>query len=140
FPWTDSFADARNESIKQSTGDWIFWLDADDTLPAISGEAIREAVRNAPPAVGGFVVPVQFVEDGPGAGTRVDHVKLFRNIQGLQFEGRIHEQILRPLTSRGWQIARCGAVVLHSGYDTSPEGQERKRVRDYHLLELDLKD
>src|SRR3979411_386218 len=32
FPWVDSFAAARNESLKHATGDWIFWLDADDRL------------------------------------------------------------------------------------------------------------
>src|SRR6185369_12826459 len=29
FPWVDSFAAARNESVRHATGDWIFWLDAD---------------------------------------------------------------------------------------------------------------
>ena len=75
----------------------------------------------------------------PGAGTRVDHVKLFRNVPGLAFEGRIHEQILGPLRKHG-EIARIDAVVLHSGYDTTDEGQKKKRVRDFKLLELDLKE
>src|SRR5438067_7633994 len=30
FPWCDSFAAARNESLKHATGDWILWLDADE--------------------------------------------------------------------------------------------------------------
>jgi FkbM family methyltransferase len=32
FPWVDSFAAARNESLRHATGEWIFWLDADDRL------------------------------------------------------------------------------------------------------------
>src|SRR5205085_1992383 len=74
------------------------------------------------------------------SGTRVDHVKLFRNLPGLAFEGRIHEQILPALRERGGQIARINAVVLHSGYDTTPEGQARKRARDAKLLKLDLEE
>lgn len=141
FPWCEDFAAARNASLTGATGDWILWIDADDTIPPVSGEAILEAVRNAPEEVVGFVIPVQFVDDGsPGAGTRVDHVKLFRNRPGLAFEGRIHEQILPALVATGGLIARCGAVVLHSGYDTSPEGQARKRERDRTILELDLQD
>ena len=28
FHWVDSFAAARNESLRHARGDWIFWLDA----------------------------------------------------------------------------------------------------------------
>ena len=138
--WSDSFAEARNASIKGASGKWIFWMDADDTIEPRSAEAILNSAINAPKNVVGFVVPVQFVTEGVGSGTRVDHVKLFRNISGLKFEGRIHEQILASLRPHG-EIARLdGAMVLHSGYDTSPEGQAKKRMRDEKLLALDLAD
>lgn len=140
FEWCDDFSAARNASLAEASSDWVFWMDADDTLPPDCGDAIVDAARNAPPDVHGFIVPVQFVNDGPGAGTRVDHVKLFRNLPGVRFEGRIHEQILGTLRSHGGLIGRCPAHVLHSGYDTSPEGQTKKRARDEKLLKLDLED
>ena len=141
FPWTDSFAAARNESLRHARGKWIFWMDADDTLPWQCGEALLTAALNAKKEIAGFVVPVQFVEsDGSPNGTRVDHVKLFRNLPGLAFEGRIHEQILGSLRQAGGEIARSEAYVLHSGYDTSPEGQAKKRKRDAKLLRLDLEE
>lgn len=138
--WPDSFAEARNESLKHATGRWIFWLDADDTLPLECGEKIVEAAIDAPKSVVGFVVPVRFVDDGPSAGVRVDHVKLFRRLPGAVFEGRIHEQILGNLRRPGTTIARLDAYVMHSGYDTSQEGQAKKRKRDEKLLKLDLRD
>ena len=141
FAWCDSFAAARNEALRHASGDWIFWIDADDTVPPETGEAVRRAAQEAPDEVVGFVIPVQFVEDGStAAGTRVDHIKLFRNLPGLTWEGRIHEQILASLRKTGRQIGRLDAVVLHSGYDTSPEGQAKKRSRDERLLQLDLQD
>ena len=146
FPWTNSFSEARNHSLAQASGAWCFWMDADDTLTWESGEAIVHAALTAPPQVVGFIVPVQFVEDNQegnkvAGGTRMDHVKLFRRLPGLAFEGRIHEQILpslRRVAGPQSDLARCGAVVLHSGYDTSPEGQARKRERNATLLALDL--
>ena len=138
--WPDSFAKARNESLSHATGDWIFWLDADDVLPFSSGEAVLHAAINAGPEITGFVVPVQFVEEGPNAGTKVDHVKLIRNYPGIHFEGRIHEQILSSIRSHGGELVRLNAVVLHAGYDTSTKGQANKRERDWHLLDLDLQD
>src|SRR5438105_10083516 len=32
FPWVDNFAAARNAALEHATGDWIFWMDADDRL------------------------------------------------------------------------------------------------------------
>lgn len=138
FPWTESFSEARNESLKYAKSRWIFWMDADDTLPRASAEAILRGAVSAQPNVAGFVVPVRFVDGGATGGTQVDHVKLFRNLPGVRFEGRIHEQILSSLRVTGGQIARLDAVVLHSGYDTSPAGQAKKRVRDERLLMMDL--
>jgi glycosyltransferase involved in cell wall biosynthesis len=32
FPWIDDFAAARNEALSHATGDYAFWLDADDVV------------------------------------------------------------------------------------------------------------
>ena len=32
FPWIDDFAAARNEALSHATGDYVFWLDADDVV------------------------------------------------------------------------------------------------------------
>ncbi|MGC4044723.1 MAG: glycosyltransferase [Armatimonas sp.] len=146
FPWTESFAEARNESLRHATGRWILWLDADDTIDIAAGEAIQRMALEAPPEVMAFVIPVQFVEEnGLPGGTRVDHVKLFRSHPALSFEGRIHEQILPSLKivfGESGVVARgpAEAVVLHSGYDTSVEGQAKKRQRDATILALELQE
>src|SRR5665213_360932 len=102
------------------------WMDADDTLAPGSGEIILNAVLNAPRDVIAFIIPVQFLEEnGRPTGTRVDHVKLFRIFPDMEWTGAIHEQILPELRRRGGKIARLNALVLHSGYDTSPEGQAK---------------
>src|SRR5262245_45665044 len=40
FVWRDDFSAARNYSLQQATGNWIFWMDADDLLPASSGQEL----------------------------------------------------------------------------------------------------
>ncbi len=145
--WPDSFAKARTESMKHAKGKWIMWIDADDTLPMQSAEVIVNAVASAQQDVIGFIVPVQFVEEH-GQGTEVDHVKIFRNFPGIEWEGRIHEQALQSVRRQaekagirdGGRLIRLEAKVMHSGYDTSEAGQEGKRIRDEKLLKLDLKD
>ncbi|MBS1714934.1 MAG: glycosyltransferase [Armatimonadetes bacterium] len=135
--WESSFSVARNRSLSYANGKWIFWMDADDTLPWSTGEALLQSAVGAPGHVHAFVVPVQFVEDGAPSGTRVDHVKLFRRLPNVQFEGRIHEQVLPSIRLHGGDLGRLPQVVLHSGYDTSEAGQAKKRARDRVLLALD---
>lgn len=140
FPWIDDFSAARNESLKHAKGKWIFWMDADDTLPWQCGEELLRLAIESPKRITSFIVPAQFVEEGPGSGTRVDHIKLFRRFPGMRFEHRIHEQILPSINEYGGMHTRSSAYVLHSGYDTSPEGQARKAERDWTLLRLDFKE
>lgn len=140
FPWTDSFSEARNESLRHATGRWVFWMDADDVLPIETGRKIISAAINAPKDVTAFLVPVKFTDEGPGGGTQVDHVKLIRNFEGLEFTLHIHEQVLPSIRKHGGEIVRIGSPVLHANYDTSDGGQEKKRERDKKLLAKDLKD
>ncbi|MCC6685432.1 MAG: glycosyltransferase [Fimbriimonadaceae bacterium] len=139
--WPDSFAKARTESMRDAKGKWILWVDADDTMPLTSGETIMNAVLSAPEEVMGFIVKVRFLES-QGSATEVDHVKVFRNYPDLEWEGYIHEQIIASLRAANPKgiLAWTSTHVLHSGYDNSDEGQEKKRRRDKHLLRLDLKE
>jgi FkbM family methyltransferase len=143
FPWCDDFSAARNESLRHARGQWIFWMDSDDTIDDINGRKLRELIRQADPSMMGFVAQVHC----PGAGddgdtdiTVVDHVKLFRNFPHLRFDGRIHEQIIPALRRAGGDIAWTDLFVVHSGYDHTPEGQEKKKQRDLRILHLELKE
>jgi glycosyltransferase involved in cell wall biosynthesis/protein-L-isoaspartate O-methyltransferase len=138
FPWTQSFSEARNVSLQHATGDWILWMDADDTIPPQCGQKLRELIALAEDKTTGFLMQVH-IPPAPGEEgfTVVDHVKLFRNGLGLQFEGRIHEQILESIYRVGGRVERSDLYVVHSGYDHSPEGQAHKRERDLSLLQLD---
>ena len=41
FPWVDSFSAARNEALSHATGDYAFWLDADDVVEPGEKEKLR---------------------------------------------------------------------------------------------------
>lgn len=142
FPWCDSFSAARNESLRHARGAWIFWMDADDTITPENGRKLQELVLQAnDPGILGYIMQVHC--PGPGENgavhvTVVDHVKLFRNRPDLRFDRRIHEQIIPAIRRAGGDIAWTDLFVVHSGYDHSPEGQERKLERDLRLLNLEL--
>jgi GT2 family glycosyltransferase/tetratricopeptide (TPR) repeat protein/2-polyprenyl-3-methyl-5-hydroxy-6-metoxy-1,4-benzoquinol methylase len=144
FPWCDDFSAARNESLRHAQGEWLFWMDSDDTIPPACGRGLRRLVGNkVAPGVLGFVMQVQC----PGGGadsdpefdiTVVDHVKVFRNRPDLRFDGRIHEQVLPAIRSAGGEVAWTDLHVVHSGSDQGPPAREKKLKRDLHLLQLEL--
>jgi GT2 family glycosyltransferase/tetratricopeptide (TPR) repeat protein/2-polyprenyl-3-methyl-5-hydroxy-6-metoxy-1,4-benzoquinol methylase len=142
FPWCDDFSAARNESLSRATGEWLFWMDSDDTIDEVNGRKLRELVDGPhKPETIAYVAQVHCPHEQDGRDcTAVDHVKLFRNFPELRFEGRIHEQILPAINRLGGTIAWTDIFVVHSGSDLSPEGQARKLARDLRILTLEGND
>ncbi len=141
-PWVDDFSASRNESIGHANGEWIFWMDSDDTIPQECGEKLRKLADSShDPNTMGYVMQVRCPgsgENGLNEFTVVDHVKMFRNRDDLRFEGRIHEQVLMPIRRIGGEVRWTDIHVVHSGSDPSPEAQRRKVERDLRILEKDL--
>lgn len=144
FPWIDDFAAARNESLRHARGDWVFWMDTDDSIDGVNGAKLRALVLGpTAPDVVAYVLQVHCphpTRDGGQEITIVDHVKLFRNLPELRFEGRIHEQILPSIRRHGGQVAWTDIFVVHSGADHSLAGRQRKLERDLRILQQDLQE
>ena len=141
FPWCDDFAAARNESLRHARGEWLFWMDSDDTIDEENGRKLQAlASRPAPAHLLGYVMQVHCPaarQEGETDVTAVDHVKLLRNRPDLRFENRIHEQVLPAIRRADGEVAWTDIFVRHSGSDQSPEGRRRKQDRDMRLLKLE---
>lgn len=144
FPWCDDFSAARNVSFGYALGEWIFWMDSDDTITEENARKLRELVcRTVDPGILGYVIAVHCPSSDPSdpdSFTRVTHVKLIRNLPHLRFTGRIHEQLLPAIQKAGGRVEFTELFVDHSGYDTSPEGQAKKLERDLRILHKELSD
>jgi hypothetical protein len=44
LPWPDSFAAARNESIRHASGQWLLWLDADEYFDDAQRSKLRQLI------------------------------------------------------------------------------------------------
>jgi GT2 family glycosyltransferase/predicted Zn-dependent protease len=137
FPWCDSFSAARNESVRHATGQWVFWMDADDRLDPDNREKLRALFASLKAENAAYSMKCLCLPDAEtGMAIVVDHVRLFRNDPALRWEHRVHEQILPALRRLGYDVRFSDVVVYHAGYqDRALRG--RKLQRDLRLLELE---
>jgi glycosyltransferase involved in cell wall biosynthesis/tetratricopeptide (TPR) repeat protein len=137
FPWIDHFAAARNESLRYATGEWALWMDADDRIDDVNREKLHRLFAALPDENVAFVIKCLCLPDKEsGSATVVDHIRLFRNLPGLSWEHRIHEQILPALRRLGAMPRWSDVVVNHVGY-VDPATRQRKMERDLRILKLE---
>lgn len=122
FKWNHHFGEARSESIRRCRGQYVLWLDADETVMAEDLSLLQEAARAGQHSLisclsyldCSYQVPEYQVE-GMGAVTILRVLRLARNVPGLRFVHRVHEQLQLPASVRDREPAASAIRVLHHG-------------------------
>lgn len=139
FVWVDDFAAARNAALARATGDYAFWLDADDVIDPPERRrlgSLLAGLRAGDEAA--YVVRCACdPEPGGGGATVVDHVRLFPVREEIRWMYAVHEQILPALRQAGVPVRWTDVTVRHTGY-TDPEIRGRKLGRDEAILRAEL--
>lgn len=135
-PWQDNFSIPRNLGLDNATGDWILYIDADETLACLDGAPISSLL----PGDDAVAATVRF---HPRHGmTAYFEYRLFRRDPRIRFAGAMHESmlpgILRVCSEDGKRIAEIGKVeIFHHGYEGD---QSHKHARNLPLLERAIGD
>lgn len=137
FPWCDDFAAARNAALGHATGEWVFWLDADDRLGDDSRARLRAlfgALGDEPPVA--YAFPYRCPVREPGSAYLADYVRLFPRDPRVRWSGRVHEQVTPSLAAAGYAVRLTDIAVEHAGY-ADPAQRRRKLERNLRLLLLE---
>jgi glycosyltransferase involved in cell wall biosynthesis len=118
YVWNDNFAEARNESLKRCTGDWILIIDADEHLEEGGIQKIRDLIKTIRPGIDG----VGFRTISDRGALLHESVRLFRNNVGVQWHGAIHNYL-------SVRAQLSSDITLYYGYSPAHEKDPDRAFR-----------
>ncbi len=140
FPWTNSFSEARNESLKHATKEWILIMDADDEFCKEDKGLLEQLIHDNPEDNN-----LYFFETLNYCGSFADsnnisvnlNPRFFKNNYGFYYEGEVHNQLVNYKNSR--KDINLPIRIYHYGYLDNNIKAKNKRERNIFLLEEQLK-
>lgn len=127
FHWNDDFSAARNYALTKACGDWIFWLDAGESVTDVTSAKLRQFLESSPSPENAYLV---FIELPPstsgGMRERVGRVRLMPNRNDLVFEGRVGERLEPAIAAAGMSVKNSEFVIERTARD---HGEQIKRAR-----------
>jgi glycosyltransferase involved in cell wall biosynthesis len=152
YSWHDHFADARNFSLAQASGDWIIVLDADEVIAPEDWQTLRALINDTDndafflTQYNYSVEPlhknwVPLAAKTPYSrhyrGYRPNPIaRLFRNRQDIRYQGRVHEIVDNTLPAGRFQQLD---VPIHHHMDEDPAKMKAERQLNYlRIIEQDL--
>ncbi|MEK6946672.1 MAG: glycosyltransferase [Nanoarchaeota archaeon] len=131
FKWGDDFSEARNESLKHATGEWILVLDADEFIDETGSEKIKKAIEHKGNMSGFQLEQRSYLENYfEGAyenKSNLEQVKkyyfyisnflarLFKNRLGIYFKHRVHELVEDSMNEQKLEFRKEDIIIHHFG-------------------------
>ena len=133
FSWQEDFSKARNVSISKACGQWLFILDADETIAPCDYEKFRKLISNAHSRDVAFSIETRnytvlnntvgwrsnsgrYAAESAGTGWFASvKVRLFPNNRNIRFEYPVHEMVDPCLKRMGILIETTDIPVHHYG-------------------------
>lgn len=140
FPWNNNFSEARNESLKYATKDWILILDGDDEIYAKDQENLKDLLNKQLDENS-----IYYFETLNYYGDTIDdnsitinlNPRLFKNNQGTHYAGEVHNQLVH--SGNKYNAIYKLVQIHHYGYMNKNIHSKNKRNRNITILNEQIK-
>jgi len=144
FEWCDSFAAARNETLRVATGEWIIILDADERLRGEDPSALRAFLKTRSKDYPFEVVTLNVVNtklDGAVI-SELESIRIIPNDKRLGYANRVHHVFgsLDPNYPDITWHPYTDLEIVHLGYDPEVYEARKKGERSLPLIELTVEE
>ena len=135
FPWINDFAAAKNFAIDQAKGDWIAFLDADESFTPEDTKKIPEILEYVGDDVDALLIGIADLDENNNITSGGTMIRFFVNRPDLRYVGKIHEHLVRKgrselhLTDATKQLA-----FLHTGYQEQEKRDKSKFERNLNII------
>ena len=137
--WTDDFSAARNETLRQAKGTWIFCMDADERLDEVNRgrlKALLTTLDGNGSEKAAYLMQQVSAQDGGSRSSQ--QIRLFPNLPKIQWRRRVHEQVSEALAQAGIKLAATEIEIEHGGF-ASAAVRQAKLERNCRLLEIECR-
>ena len=134
FEWVDDFSAARNESLRYATGDWILYIDADESVDESNADKIRRVIARKDIMAVTVRQCIPQRSDNIATAFYSEYCRIFLRHPGIRFEGIVHEQILPSIERLGGKVQRTDIVINHWAYAITGEKKYRRAERNLKYL------
>lgn len=129
------FAAARNYTLEQARGKWIFVLDADETLQPASVAIVKDLIQT--PKNAGYYFERLNYSSKPDTPISDFAVRLFPNRPDYRYHGRVHETIDSSILSAGGKLLTSTARIDHE-FACDPESRREKNLLYIRILNEEI--
>lgn len=132
YTWNDDFSAARNFALRNSTGNFILYLDADEELSNNCKNELLKLSETSDKI--GYYCTVRSIDEYSKQDNTIRYIRFFKNSDSIRFNGKVHEQITDSLVENNYKLIHSDIEIIHYGYNISSKDKSLKAERNLKLL------